>query len=104
MQFDHFISNLLANDSSVIFVSSTSPNVSSDSVIFVGMTTAKIESEIEIEKASPMKTENNNNDDAELSEILDSFLAMNLNTTPVQRKCVAYLTFVSSNYFLLQTS
>lgn len=74
------------DSSSVIFVGIMSPNVSSDSLIYVGTTQAKIEASIENANVGAVKNEADNNDDAELSQILNSFLSMNLNSTPVQRK------------------
>lgn len=79
------------NDSSVVFVGMMSPNVSSDSLIYVGTTQAKMEPGIENKNDGAVKAEannNNNNDDAELLQILNPFLSMNLNPTPVQRKYI----------------
>lgn len=69
----------LHNDSSVIFVGEMSPDVSSSSVIYVGTTQAKAEPN---DGGSAVKEEaNNNDDDAGLSQILNSFLTMNLNSS-----------------------
>lgn len=87
----------LNNDSSVIFVGEMSPNVSSDSVIYVGTTQAKREPN-DVDNNGAVKEETNNNDDAELSQILNSFLTMNLNSPPIQSEFIQCNEYIVSKY------
>lgn len=75
-----------------------SPNVSSDSVIYIGTTLVKTEANVGTENAAAIKMEGGGNDDAELSQILDSFLSMNLNTTPIQREYIGMMHFFQDLY------
>lgn len=94
------IGNGLHNDSSsVIFVGEMSPNVSSNSVIYVGTTQAKPEPNNDEGTDAVKEEANNNADDAELSQILNSFISMNLNTTLNQSKHNEYNGNIESKYF-----